>query len=528
MRVFVMENDTMIADHQFGAAAVLVGSGPDCAIRIPDWRVAAAQLRLIPDEADQWRVEVLDPKFPTHLNGSLMRDISPLKDLDEISVGPFVLKVYFSLNAKDAPARPDRRAAAAPVDRVARPAGALITRVGNSVLALTQLTADLVAIEQVDALVQTILHHLLAMLQASVACVCVRQRTTTGLEFSRAMNTAGKPVDRPALADLLNEACMRHRDRICLPDTERTAPATAMAVPILGTRSAVLGMLYVERADPQQRFNRATLDLFMGFAAAVAWPLERAVTGVETARAAIRDHEAAVARQVQDAITPRAMPEWQDLHIAAYRRPGTTRCCDYWDVLRLANGTVSLLAARVDAGGAMLPRLLSEIRAAFRVSCLHTDPPHVLARAINWLISDMQPPSTIDLACAWVLPGDGGLKYCVAGAVSGGVIGADGNWRELEGGANPPIGRVRGHAYLSKADRFDPGDVLVLITPGADALRNQAGEQFGRARTAECLNDTAGMAINLMLADLVQELNEFAETGACPDDVTLVLAQRMG
>ncbi len=530
MRVFVMENDALFADHRFGQSPIVVGSGDDCAIKLPDWRLAPQHIRLVPQPGGGWSVEPLQASVPIRINGAAVDGSHPLKDLDEIALGSYVLKVYMTLDGPE----PPRRAGAPRREEFLLPLGGFVRNYGGELKVPMERAAEfatqacqLAAEKQINTIAEQILARAVSAFDASAACAVIRQRTATGLDSRWAVDAKRRPIDPPALAGRLYERCTRHLSRICLPDAETPGVQTALATPLVGSRNSVLGMLYVERAAGAPPFDGAALDLLAALAAAAAPAVERALVATATARAEVVDHAQVVGRATQDALTPRALPTWPELDIAAYRRPGAHRARDFYDVLRLANHTAALLVARVEAPGAMLPRLISELRAAYRVSCLHADAPHVFVRAINWLLGDPHAGWAIDAACVWLLPATGALRYCVAGAdISLGVIGGRGEPRELEPCGFPPVARQRGFAYVSRPERLDAGETLTLITDGADLLKNPAGAAFGRKRVAECLCDTAGMSVPKMLADLVTELDEFAAGGPTPEDLTVLLAQR--
>lgn len=124
MRLFVFKSGSLMADRTFGDEPVEIGSGPMSAIEMADPRIAARQLRLAPRGPGAWEVGVLDENQPTFVNGAKVRLSQSLRHMDEISVGPFVLRVYLD-NEADAETRPavstSRSAGVLPVGGFVRP-----------------------------------------------------------------------------------------------------------------------------------------------------------------------------------------------------------------------------------------------------------------------------------------------------------------------------------------------------------------------------------------------------------------------
>lgn len=533
MRIFVLENDSMMFDREVsGEQAVVIGSGASCAISLPDAQIAENHLQLTRAAGGEWTLRILDLRQPTRLNGAVITASQSIKDRDEIGIGRYVLKLYLSMDAKvpgekSGVLRAAEREFTLPAGSIVRSHGGILKIALDRLHEMTALTTELSAVGQFEQLADRILQQMLATFRGAAAGICVRLRSASGLETVRGMDAKGHAIDAPLLMTRLNERCTRFSYEICISEAKMPGVESAMAAPIVGARGAMLGMMYVETAPGGGHYDGNALDTFTSFAVAVAGPLDQSIHGATQARTALADQGQVFARQVQDLLTIRGMPEWPDLHVAALRRPGATRPRDFYDLLRLANRTVAIVLARIDATGAALPRLMSEVRAAFRAACLHADAPHVLVRAVNWLVTDAHSTWSIDMACVWFSPESGALKYCAAGdAITLGVISEAGEWRELERCGMPAVGKAKGFGYVSKSSTLEAGEVLALMTDGLDQLRGATGEAFGRARAAECLADTAGMAVNLMLSELSQELDEFGKGGVTSEDATIVLAGR--
>lgn len=532
MRLFVLESDALVSDRTFGEQAILIGSDADCTMTLRDAAVAPRHVRLAPGSSGDWEVEVLDRLKPTRLNGEIVSGTRKVRDHDEIGVGPFLIRVYLSLETRTAGAgarsTSAERESPLPHGSIVRVRGGIQRLPIERLAELAGLTTDLSGIAQTERLLERVLREAAATFRASTAGISLRRRTATSLETFRAVGPQGGPVETPALMKRLHERCTRSIYEVCLPDAGTLGSVSAMAVPLVSARGAILGMLYVESGG-EARYDTTTLDLLSCFAAAVAAPLECAVRGETREHSAALDHAHTLARQVQDQLTVRAMPEWSDIQVAALRRPGSARPRDLYDLLRLANRTVAILLAQVCAQGAALPRLMAEVRAAFRAACLHADGPHVLARTVNWLAAEAHADWSVELACVWVPSSDDTLRYCVAGqGLSLAVVDGAGSVRALEACGMPPIGRAKGFAYTQKSGSLANGETLVLVTDGAEHLRSAAGAAFGRAATIACLRESAGLSLNQALSELSAEWDDHVTGGQALEDATVVLAQRRG
>jgi sigma-B regulation protein RsbU (phosphoserine phosphatase) len=301
---------------------------------------------------------------------------------------------------------------------------------------------------------------------------------------------------------------------------------SAMAVPLV-CQSGNLGMLYVENDPDDTAYDDAALHVLSAVACAVSMPIENVLRKVTTKHRATVGTEQALARATQDALTLKALPLWGDLLLAAYRHMGSARCCDFYDVVQLRDKTASIVLVRITAQAEAVPRCFAQVRAAFRTAALYSEPPHLFARALNWVIFDGTPNHSIDFACAWIAPGTGKVQYCTAGrGVRLGRIHADGSCEMIEAGDLPPIGQTRAPAFTSQVLDLGSGDKLVLVTEGVLTASNQHQEAFGWAGLKENLCDGLGGTPGSVLSEFGEDLTEFLQGGVCPDDLTVVLAQR--
>lgn len=536
MRMFVFKSGSLISDHRFDQQQVTIGSAENCTLRLEDPRISPKHACLAPAGSGKWVLQAFESEHSIVVNHATVRGEKELRDLDEIVMGSFTLKVYLGADQRsgsvDAQAgttpKARRESFAPPPGSIVRPHADTIVLSPRRMREYADAAIELSALGDLPALLDSVLTRAAALQPFGTASVRVFHRSQTGLELSRSADARGRPVEAPTLAALLAEFCTHHLEGVCLPEVQTPGIGSAAAAPLVGSRGAALGSIYIDSPDARA-FDSAALDTLSGFAAAIASPIERLTQKASAARAQDADREQLLARQVQDALTLQAMPNWPEVQVAAYRRPGAQSCRDQYDVLRLANKTVAIMVSRIVGGPLLTPRVMSAAHAAFRTSGLHADAPHVFCRTLNWLMSDVRAELSIDMLCAWISPDSDTLKYCLAGeGITAGVLAGGGEWSELTASAAPAIGRVRGHAYASASHQLQAGDVLAIVTAGADTLKSSAGQPFGRTRACESLRDLAGTAINVMLADLVSELDEHATGGVTRDDLTLLLAHRSG
>src|SRR5262249_55169743 len=173
-------------------------------------------------------LEILDMKVPTRLNGTIISQGQRVKDRDEISVGRYVLKLYLTMDGRQASTPPGSgvlRTHSAESREYTLPTGSAVRTHGGTLKLPVErrresaaLSSELAAIGQVEPLADRILHQILATFRAASAGICIRLRTAAGLEVVRAMDAKGRPIDAPSLMTRLHERCARYSNEICIPD----------------------------------------------------------------------------------------------------------------------------------------------------------------------------------------------------------------------------------------------------------------------------------------------------------------------
>ena len=76
-------------------------------------------------------------------------------------------------------------------------------------------------------------------------------------------------------------------------------------------------------------------------------------------------------------------------------------------------------------------------------------------------------------------------------------------------------------------ETIEPGESLVVFTPGVTTAKNSKGETFGEERFVNILCDGFGQLASNMLKEMLSDLRNFTEGGLQPDDITMLLAHRV-
>jgi len=302
---------------------------------------------------------------------------------------------------------------------------------------------------------------------------------------------------------------------------------SVLAGPLNGP-DGTLGMIYLDTGDSGRRFDARDLDFLSVLANVFAYQLDAVFKALARNKAAMIEGQVSVAHEIQARITPRKLPQTDELQFGAFRETGRERTGDIYDVVRLASNKVAVMVAQTPASGAMPSMLMAQAQTAFRIAAMHQDGPQVFLRSLNWLLYDGQRDHSLQCFAGVIDPVTGQLPYSMAGHVGAFMVGARGEDRSLAPQDLPPeLSLNKAAVYPLLTEQIEPGETLVLFTSGVTTAQNRKGETFGEERFVNILCDGFGQLASATLKEMLTDLRSFTEGGTQPDDITVLLAHRV-
>ncbi len=537
MRLIVLQSDAMIGDVVCGREAVYVGSREGCRIHLPDGRIAAQQAVIRPEAEDTWLLEQLDPTCQVFVNGTTVVDRMQLKTGDEIQLLDYSVRVYPDYDESAAP-RVAFGTSRVQLERFAQsklPFGAVLKRAEEALAVapgqldgISRASVAAAGCTTVQELMDNALQHLLAVFVAQRAWIGVRRINYGPMEYEEGRLITGQPTDLPELGNELKPRAIDRAQFILVPVVSREDQTSALAGPLLGP-DGKLGMVYMDSGDSGRHYDARDLDYFIIQLNVIAYQLDAIFKTVARNRAALIDGQVSVAHEIQARLTPRKLPQWDgQLVLGAFREPGRERTGNIYDIVRLSNGLAGFMVAHTPATGPLPSMLMAQAQTAFRSAVMHQDNPAVCLRMLNWMLFDGQKDHPLECLVGVIDPDNGLMRYSVAGHLGAYIIDQRGEPRQLGGEEpSPALGLVKSTAYPLLPEQLEPGETLVLFTPGVVTAKNRRDEVFGEERFVTILCDGFGQLASTMLKELLTDLRNFTEGGQQPDDITVILAHRV-
>jgi sigma-B regulation protein RsbU (phosphoserine phosphatase) len=252
---------------------------------------------------------------------------------------------------------------------------------------------------------------------------------------------------------------------------------------------------------------------FVVFVAALGYAATRAFLRGERESLAIQN-ELSTAREIQQSILPRAMPDLPGVRFDAGYVPATSVGGDMYSFLSTDTGA-GLLVADVAGHGVPAALIASMVKIAVSSQARLADDPAVLIAELNAILRRDVRRAFVTATYLWLDGPARRVTVCNAGHPPP-LLYREGAFTEL-GGAGVLLGRFADARYVDVATELRPGDRIVAYTDGIPEARNAREEQFGEERLHELVR--AGASADSVLV----AVRGWRAVSDDADDLTIVI-----
>jgi phosphoserine phosphatase RsbU/P len=245
--------------------------------------------------------------------------------------------------------------------------------------------------------------------------------------------------------------------------------------------------------------------------------------------------EIEIAREVQNQLYPRVMPETKSLRLAAVCRPARIVSGDYYDYECVRDSYVALAIGDVAGKGISAALLMATLQSSLRTQ-LNTssnngtaDGPPSAARLVSqlnqYLYANTSAEKYSTLCLAVYDEADSSLIYTNGGNVPPALV-RGGAVHRLE--VNGTVVGAFPHAEFGESRIvLELGDLLVFFTDGVTEPENEFGEMFGEERFLDLLARNAHLDEHAIVRTVIESVQAWTGSEELQDDMTLLLARRV-
>jgi sigma-B regulation protein RsbU (phosphoserine phosphatase) len=281
-------------------------------------------------------------------------------------------------------------------------------------------------------------------------------------------------------------------------------------------------VLYVDSRSQATSLTGLDRQVLQTFAVEGATVIENARLFRLTREQERLQHDLALARNIQQGLLPRQLPQSDFFEIHAFTMPCQTVGGDYYDVIRLPGERYGLTVADVSGKGLPAAMLAATLQGAFAAVAAGDPALADLFGRVNEFLCERFPTEMFATIFYGVLDPGGRFTFVNGGHTTPLVLRAGGDVIALDA-SNLPLGFFPGVQFNVETAQFEPGDQVLIYSDGVTEAQDASQELFGDARLRDSLEGCAGQSAAEVGGKVIAAVQDFVGTAPQHDDLTLTV-----
>jgi len=286
----------------------------------------------------------------------------------------------------------------------------------------------------------------------------------------------------------------------------------------------VIGMIAAQNYDSPGVFTDEHVSILTTIAAQAAIAIENARLLEAVARQERLRQELALARKIQQSLLPDP-PARPGLFIASRCLPAQETGGDLYDFIPIDEHHLGIAVGDVVGKGMPAALLMATARSALRAYAQHQLDPAAVLEAVNRVTYDDTHGKTFVSLCYCILDTyTWTLTFASAGHLSPLLCGEHQDPIYLDNASHLPLGSQADLKYVKLTRILLPGQAVLLYTDGVVEAQDEQMRMFGFEGLQSLV---AHQPAQRLIDMIVERVTEFVGPVPLPDDLTLVVIQRM-
>ncbi len=245
------------------------------------------------------------------------------------------------------------------------------------------------------------------------------------------------------------------------------------------------------------------------------------------------ESELEIAREVQNRLFPRALPQVPGLELYGACHPARAVSGDYYDFIALDRDRVAIVLGDIAGKGISAALLMAAIQSSLRAQLYHgasrdagLSAAEVVKRLNRQLFESTAADKYATFFYAVYDATTRELTYTNAGHLPPVISRRKGMERLREGGI--VAGLFPSAEYAEAKVRLDPGDVFLAFTDGMTEPENIYEEEFGESRLIEIASSALSTPLEQVAKNVFSSVSDWTGSPELHDDMTIIVARATG
>ncbi len=289
-------------------------------------------------------------------------------------------------------------------------------------------------------------------------------------------------------------------------------------------RRKIIGVINIE-SEEKNAFTESDFNLLEALARHAAIAIENARLHQRLLEQQKFEHEIRLAREIQKTLLPKRLPRVFGYEFSAVNLPSRLVSGDFYDVMRLKKGNISICIGDVSGKGAPAALMMASLYSALKSRINENWTVNRLVSRLNQILYDHNLPGKFStLLLGELNPKEKVFEYCNAGHNPPVLIKQTGDIKFLETGGTV-LGFVKAPPYKREKIQLDAGDLLFFYTDGLIEATNQKGKFFDMHLLLDILRACHHHKAYEIRKSVLRAVSNFTQKDYLDDDLTMIVVK---
>ncbi len=236
-----------------------------------------------------------------------------------------------------------------------------------------------------------------------------------------------------------------------------------------------------------------------------------------------RSDELKAAKDFQQSMLPKQLPNRVDLEIATFLRSSTEIGGDYYDFFEQENGDLFVVCGDATGHGIISGMMVSIAKAG--LNGITAELPNDILKQLNKVIKKVD-LGTMRMSLNILKIKESSISLSSAAMPPVYYFNAENNNVEEIELSGLPLGGLRDEYFDETTRSFNAGDVIVLISDGLPEAPNKEGELFDYQRVHQVIEQVAKENALAIKDKLIESVDNWLNGKNNPDDITIIVIKK--